>query len=96
MFKVSNKDTEHIFPPCSSVSTVNFEHVIADWDGAQKWEVYPLLPRSPVSSVLNCEEEVLNLLSANSKLPTNCLSVFDHFVGLALKWLTAKVHNSSQ
>ena len=21
------------------------------------------------------------------KLPTNCLSVFDHFVGLALKWL---------
>ena len=20
--------------------------------------------------------------------PTNCLSVFDHFVGLALKWLT--------
>ena len=22
-----------------------------------------------------------------NKLPTNCLSVFDHFVGLALKWL---------
>ena len=21
-------------------------------------------------------------------LPTNCLSVFEHFVGLALKWLT--------
>ena len=24
------------------------------------------------------------------KLPTNCLSVFDHFVGLALKGLTEK------
>ena len=23
-------------------------------------------------------------------LPTNCLSVFDHFVGLALKWLNIK------
>ena len=42
---------------------------------------------------------ILNLLSANftkwsntfkqfvGKLPTNCLSVFDHFVGLALKGL---------
>ena len=44
MFKVNNKDTrrqwrrsgvnfEH-FTPCSSVSTVNFEYVIADWDTA--------------------------------------------------------------
>ena len=44
-------------------------------------------------------EDVLNALSANftkwsstlkqfvGKLPTNCLSVFDHFVGLALKGL---------
>ena len=24
-------------------------------------------------------------------LPMNCLSVFDHFVGLALKWLTLSV-----
>ena len=44
-------------------------------------------------------KEMLNLLSANitkwsntlkqfiGKLPTNCLSVFDHFVGLALKGL---------
>ena len=23
-------------------------------------------------------------------LPTNCLSVFDHFVGLAVKWLNFK------
>ena len=29
MFKVNNKDT---FTPCSSVSIVNFEHLIADWD----------------------------------------------------------------
>ena len=28
MFKFNNKDT---FAPCSSVSIVNFEHVIADW-----------------------------------------------------------------
>ena len=46
MFKVNNKDTrttpwrrsgvfivnfQH-FTPCSSVSIVNFEHVIADWE----------------------------------------------------------------
>ena len=43
---------------------------------------------------------IVNLLSANptkwsntlkqfvSKLPTNCLSVFDHFLGLVLKGLT--------
>ena len=30
-------------------------------------------------------QDILNLLSAN--LSTNCLSVFDHFVGLALKGL---------
>ena len=23
------------------------------------------------------------------KMPTNCLSVFDHFVGLALKWFSS-------
>ena len=35
------------------------------------------------------------------KLPINCLSVFDHFVGLALNWLTKnsngledRVHNA--
>ena len=45
--------------------------------------------------------ELINPLSANitklsntlkqfvGKLPTNCLSVFDHFVGLALKGLTS-------
>ena len=26
--------------------------------------------------------------TADELLPTNCLSAFDHFVGLALKWLT--------
>ena len=29
MFKVNNKDT--YFAPCSSVSMVNFEYVIAGW-----------------------------------------------------------------
>ena len=37
MFKVNNKDTRTTytrmtyFTPCSSVSIVNFEHVIAGW-----------------------------------------------------------------
>ena len=50
---------------------------------------------------INCQKR-LNSLSANptkrsnalkqfvSNLPTNCLSVFDHFVRLALKGLTPK------
>ena len=32
MFKVNNKDTTTYFTPCSSVSIVNFEHVIFGWD----------------------------------------------------------------
>ena len=32
MFNVNNKDTRTYFTPCSSVSIVNFEHVIAGWD----------------------------------------------------------------
>ena len=28
------------------------------------------------------------------ELPTNCLSVFDHFVGLTLKWLISSAKNS--
>ena len=52
--------------------------------------------------------EIFNLLSANftkwsntlkqlvAKLPTNCLSVFDHFVGLALAGLTVKTLQESQ
>ena len=51
------------------------------------------------------DESLINPLSANptkwsntlkqfvGKLPTNCLSVFDHFVGLALKWLNIFVHD---
>ena len=35
MFKVNNKDTPELrqpyFTSCSSVSIVNFEHVITDW-----------------------------------------------------------------
>ena len=32
MFKDNNKDTRTYFTPCSSVSIVNLEHVIFDWD----------------------------------------------------------------
>ena len=32
MSKFNNKDTRTYFTPCSSVSIVNFEHVIAGWD----------------------------------------------------------------
>ena len=50
-------------------------------------------------SFISCDFAILNPLSANftkwsntlkqfvGKLPTNCLSVFDHFAGLALKGL---------
>ena len=31
MFKVNKKDTRTYFTPCSSVSIVNFEQVIAGW-----------------------------------------------------------------
>ena len=49
------------------------------------------------------EIEIINTLSVNptkwsntlkefvGKLPTNCLSVFDHFVGLALKKIIGKL-----
>ena len=52
--------------------------------------------------------ELINPLSANptkwsntlkqfvGKLPTNCLSVFDHFVGLDLKGLTSIPPGSSR
>ena len=58
----------------------------------------PLYIQKHLSKVF-CEKSVLNPLSANftkwlstikqfvGKLPTNYLSVFDHFVGLALKGL---------
>ena len=32
MFKVNSKDTRTYFIPCSTVSMVNFEHVIAGWE----------------------------------------------------------------
>ena len=32
MFKINNKDTRTYFIPCSTVSMVNFEHVIAGWE----------------------------------------------------------------
>ena len=31
MLKVNNKDTRTYFTPCSSVSIVNSEHIIAGW-----------------------------------------------------------------
>ena len=33
MFKVKDKDTRTYFTPCSSVSIVNFKHVIGGWGG---------------------------------------------------------------
>ena len=32
LLKVNNRNTRTYFIPCSSVSIVNFEHVIAGWD----------------------------------------------------------------
>ena len=36
MFKVNNKDTSGKFTPCSSVSIVTFEQVIAGWVARQQ------------------------------------------------------------
>ena len=55
-----------------------------------------------LASIMGARNQLLNPLSGNltkwsntlkqfvGKLPTNCLSVFDHFVGLALKGLIFK------
>ena len=44
MFKVNNKDTRTTpmtsFPPCSTVSIVNFEQVNADWGGVNSYADY--------------------------------------------------------
>ena len=52
MLKVNNKDTRTTpmaspwtyFTPCSSVSIVNFEHLIAGWVCANKWKASALSP----------------------------------------------------
>ena len=46
LLKVNNRNTtaryETYFTPCSSVSAINFEHVIADWEifaGKSSWSL---------------------------------------------------------
>ena len=63
------------------------------------WNKFTLMSKQPGEIKGSLSTEELNPLSANftewsntlkrfvGKLPTNCFSVFDHFVGLALKGL---------
>ena len=46
---------------------------------------------NPVSANFTKWSDTLKLFVG--KLPTNCLSVFDHFVGYALKGLKNKAYN---
>ena len=73
------------------VSPSPFLHIPPSFDNFKK---------DAFSKIIKVVSESLNPLSANptrwsntlkqfvGKLPTNCLSVFDHFVGLALKGLS--------
>ena len=78
------------FTPCSSVSIVNFEQVAYKNSSLNAllslifYVFYSILPLNPVSANFI---KWSNTHKA-SKLPTNRLSVFDHFVGLTLKGLT--------
>ena len=55
-----------------------------DKNTSQIFEKVLTMPLESVSIILDCKV-LINLLSAN---PRNCLSVFDHFVGLAHKGLS--------
>ena len=78
------------FTPCSSVSIVNSEQVAYKNSSLNAllslifYVFYSILPLNPLSANFT---KWSNTHKA-SKLPTNCLSVFDHFVGLTLKGLT--------
>ena len=62
-----------------------------DNDGGDDKYIYRLV--NPVSANPTNWSNTLKQFIAS--LPTNCLSVFDHFVGLALKGLTSEMHLAS-
>ena len=71
MFKVNHKDTRTA-PPCSSVSIVNFEHVIADW-------IYPGL----TDLFFHYENQrglYLKHFLESGLLQTNCMCTWQFFI----------------
>ena len=64
---------------------LNFSHSVVTERSLHYWLLYLFNPLSSnPTSWLNILKQFF------SSLPTNCLSVFDHFVGLALKVLTTE------
>ena len=66
----------------------------------RKWTLYLfsnkkglMRPLNPLSAKFTKWSNTLKQFVGN--LPTSCLSVFDHFVGLALKGLTIKIYASN-
>ena len=57
--------------------------ILQRWKTYQKWKRVLI---NPLSASFTKWSNILNQFVG--KLPTNCLSVFDHFVGLALKGLS--------
>ena len=70
---------------CNTISKVNFSEVVLPFTF--------VLPFNPLSA--NFTKWSNTLKQFVGKLPTNCLSVFDHFVGLALKGLTWNIKHFS-
>ena len=53
MFKVNNKDTRTYFTLCSSVSIVNFEHVIASLEQLEEHVFHSITEKEVVQYILS-------------------------------------------
>ena len=53
MFKVNNKDTRTYFTLCSSVSIVNFEHVIASLEKLEEYVFHSITEKEVVQYILS-------------------------------------------
>ena len=53
MFKVNNKDTRTYFTLCSSVSIVNFEHVIASLEQLEEYVFHSITEKEVVQYILS-------------------------------------------
>ena len=53
MFKVNNKDTRTYFTLCSSVSIVNFEHVIASLEKLEEYVFHSITEKEVIQYILS-------------------------------------------
>ena len=53
MFKVNNKDTRTYFTLCSSVSIVNFEHVITSLEKLEEYVFHSITEKEVVQYILS-------------------------------------------